>query len=791
VPEVPSQIGKYTVISRLGSGGMGTVYLGRDLELDRPVAIKVLRDEIRDDEALERFFREARAAAALRHPNIITIYNTGQHDHQPFIAMEFVDGVPLTEIIRHGSPLTLSDKLSYIDQICAGLHFAHRAGIVHRDIKPANLMADREGVIRILDFGIARVEGSGMTRDGMMMGTLNYMSPEQMLGRPVDHRSDIFAVGAVAYEILCYQQAFRGSLNDGLLHRLPNEDPPPLTELCAGLPDDLERVVMRALQKTPDKRFADLGEMRAALVEARRHLEVAASQETIVVRPGSSPRTPSSRTAPTSTSTATRDALGLLNQPRESKDLSVRQCVADAHLQLEKGNSVGAVRLLQHAVAIDPNNRAATELLSRVQSVTSQTAGAGTAAVGVGAAHTEADAAMPRGRSTRTTLVLAGVAIVVVLAVAAVPWFNRGGGPATSPTGEGLSSANVTTPEGARAIPAGPASAAPEGASRPQTGGAPTAGPPASSIAGTAVTSKATTPSSAVTQTTPVNGPSDLKPAVTPAALSNAPTGTSPAAPAAANTVAPDSGIPDLLARVRTMYTSGDLAGALDLLAQNPGASNDSAVKDVSARIASAAFESMSSSEKDARARNAPDLAGEALRVANDAKSRAESARQRSALVDAGIQALLARDAYQQAAVQALAKRTEPAAGPAAAAIAPPKDALESERAGIVAALGRFQAAYRDRDMNALLQVFPSLQREARQALERAFRDCRAYDVGFGEMEFLLNPSDATAAQVTVPTTYSCTVRTGQRPQVASQRDVFVLRKRAGTWIIERTGSVN
>jgi ketosteroid isomerase-like protein len=238
------------------------------------------------------------------------------------------------------------------------------------------------------------------------------------------------------------------------------------------------------------------------------------------------------------------------------------------------------------------------------------------------------------------------------------------------------------------------------------------------------------------------------------------------------------------------MYTSGDLAGALDLLAQNPGVSNDSAVKDVSARIANAAFDSMNSSEKDARARNAADLAGEALRVANDAKSRAESARQRSALVDAGIQALLARDAYQQAAVQALARR-QPAVIPASAATAPPHDALESERAGIVATLGRFQAAYRDRDMNALLQVFPSLQREARQALERAFRDCRAYDVGFGEMELLLNPADATAAQVTVPTTYSCTVRTGQRPQVAAQRDVFVLRKRGGTWIIERTGSVN
>ncbi len=763
---VPSQIGIYKVISRIGSGGMGTVYLGRDLELDRPVAIKVLRDQVHDEEALERFFREARAAAALRHPNIITIYASGQHDYQPYIAMEYVDGVSLADVIKFQRPLTLSDKLSYIDQVCAGLHFAHRAGIIHRDIKPANLMADHDGVIRILDFGIARIEGSGMTRDGALMGTLNYMSPEQMLGRQVDHRSDIFAVGAVAYEILCYQQAFTGGLNDGLLQRLPNEDPPPLRELCAGLPEDLEQVVIRALQKSPDKRFSDLAGMRAALVDVRRHLETADNEETIVVRPGSARRPRSGGApAPTPTSAATQDALGLLNQPRERKDFSVRQRLADAQLQLEKGNSVAAMRLVQQAVEIDPDNRAARELLSRVQSAAHQTPALGTAA-----------APAPGGASSRTVLVLAGGAIVAVLAVGATLWLARGDGSATAtaPTAEDAST-RPANGGAASNTAAGTVSAAPPSASTPPTGGTPTGAPLTGAVAGAAIPPKATTPAPAAAQ------PSTLQPAG-PAAVTPA-----------RETIAPDTGIQDLLARARSMYTSGDLAGALDLLAQNPGASNDSGIKDVAARIANAAFDSMISAEKDATARNAPDLAGETLRVANDAKSRAESARQRSALVDAGIQALLARDGYQQAAVQALAKRGQPAAAaPAAtAAVGPPEDPLGRERAGIVAALGRFQAAYRDRDINALLQVFPSLQREARQALERAFRDCRVYDVGFGEMELLLNPSDATAAQVTVATTYSCTVRTGQRPQVAAQRDVFVLRKRAGTWIIERTGSVN
>ena len=233
---IPTRIGNFEILRQIGSGGMGSVYLGRDPELDRQVAIKVIREEVHDQEVLDRFFREARAAAALRHPNIITIYASGQQDHQPYMAMEFVDGESLADIIKQRRNVALSDKISYLEQICAGLHFAHHAGIVHRDVKPANVMVDRQGVVRILDFGIARIEGSAMTQDGAMIGSLNYMSPEQMLGRPVDLRSDIFSVGAVAYELLCYQQAFKGGLNDGLLHRLPHEDPPALAALYPGLP---------------------------------------------------------------------------------------------------------------------------------------------------------------------------------------------------------------------------------------------------------------------------------------------------------------------------------------------------------------------------------------------------------------------------------------------------------------------------------------------------------------------------------------------------------------------------
>ena len=265
---IPTKIGAFEVIRQIGTGGMGAVYLGRDPELDRQVAIKVIREEVHDQEVMDRFLREARAAAALRHANIITVYASGQENHRPYIAMEYIEGESLADIIKQRRNLPLTEKISLLEQVCAGLAFAHKAGIVHRDVKPANIMIDREGVVRVLDFGIARIEGSAMTQDGTMMGSLNYMSPEQMLGKPVDQRSDVFSVGSVAYELLCYHQAFKGNLNDGLLHRLPHEDPPLLKELEPTVPLAIEQVVMRALEKDPGRRFQNLSDMRTAFVNA-------------------------------------------------------------------------------------------------------------------------------------------------------------------------------------------------------------------------------------------------------------------------------------------------------------------------------------------------------------------------------------------------------------------------------------------------------------------------------------------------------------------------------------------
>src|SRR5688572_4468403 len=160
---------------------MGSLYLARDPGLDRLVAIKLLREECRDDPELrERFIREARSVARLRHPNIVVVFDVGEDDGRPFMAMEYIAGETLTHVLRRRPPLPLARRIGLVEELCAGLAHAHSAGIVHRDIKPANIMLDAEGVLKILDFGIARLANSGMTQDGMLMGSVNYMSPEQV-----------------------------------------------------------------------------------------------------------------------------------------------------------------------------------------------------------------------------------------------------------------------------------------------------------------------------------------------------------------------------------------------------------------------------------------------------------------------------------------------------------------------------------------------------------------------------------------------------------------------------------
>src|SRR5262245_44898794 len=243
---LPTTISRYKILQRLGEGGMGSLYLARDPAIDRLVAIKLLREDVESDELRERFAREARAVGRLRHQNIVVVFDVGEDDNRPFIAMEYIEGETLGAVIRERRNIPVERKLQWIEQLCDGLAYAHRAGLVHRDVKPANLIVDRDGVLKVLDFGIERIGQSAatvMTQAGTLMGTLNYMSPEQMTGRPVDHRSDIFAVGAVAYELLAYQRAFPGDITDGVLHRIIHEPPPPLQKFVPGIDAALVQVI--------------------------------------------------------------------------------------------------------------------------------------------------------------------------------------------------------------------------------------------------------------------------------------------------------------------------------------------------------------------------------------------------------------------------------------------------------------------------------------------------------------------------------------------------------------------
>ena len=268
---LPSEIGRYQIKSRVGRGGMGDLYLAFDPNTSRLVALKLLNATLDSTEMRERFAREARALAALNHPNIVNIYDTGEYDDSPFIVMEYIRGETLAEMIKRRAPLSISRKLKLMAELCAGLAQAHESGIIHRDIKPANLMVDQQGRLKILDFGIARVAEENRTRLGlaltqvnMMIGTPGYMAPEQIEGRPFDHRVDIFAVGAVCYELLSYGGAFSGTNTRQIGRGVMTNRPAPLSSVVPGLDPEVDEIVFRALKRDPDKRYPDAATLQKA-----------------------------------------------------------------------------------------------------------------------------------------------------------------------------------------------------------------------------------------------------------------------------------------------------------------------------------------------------------------------------------------------------------------------------------------------------------------------------------------------------------------------------------------------
>jgi beta-lactam-binding protein with PASTA domain/predicted Ser/Thr protein kinase len=267
--------GRYRIIRKLGAGGMANVYLAEDQELGRRVAIKILDDRhAADDSFIERFRREAKNAAGLSHPNIVSIYDRGEAEGTYYIAMEYLSGRSLKELIVSRGPTPIRIAIDYTRQMLAALGFAHRHGIVHRDIKPHNVVVDADGRLKVTDFGIARSGASQMTEVGSIIGTAQYLSPEQARGSPVDQRSDVYSVGIVLYEMLTGKVPFTGETPLEIAMKHLSEVPVPPSELRDDVPDDLDLVVLRALAKDPEDRYQTAEEMNADLARIQRGLSV-------------------------------------------------------------------------------------------------------------------------------------------------------------------------------------------------------------------------------------------------------------------------------------------------------------------------------------------------------------------------------------------------------------------------------------------------------------------------------------------------------------------------------------
>ena len=336
---------------------MGEVFLARDDRLDRLVAIKLLRDGFDNEELRGRFEEEARNVAKLTHPNIVTIYEYGAHDGRPYIAMEYVAGHSLADLIRGKMPLPLARRVRLIEELCSGLSHAHKAHLVHRDVKPANLMVTTSGMLKVLDFGIAKLRGSDRTQKGMLVGTVNYMSPEQITGQPVDHRSDIFAVGLVLHEVLTYDQAFKGDLTAAMFN-IVHGQPEALAVRCPGLDPGFQAVVNRCLAKRPEDRYHDLNLLKRDLARLRKPLEDDDVElaDTIGLMEGANtpvlpPAAPTSATVARVVGPDTRRALA--------------SAVAAGQAAIARGQFESAVRHAEQALALEADDAAARYLLER------------------------------------------------------------------------------------------------------------------------------------------------------------------------------------------------------------------------------------------------------------------------------------------------------------------------------------------------------------------------------------------------------------------------------------------
>ena len=301
---INQSVSHYKIQQCLGEGGMGVVYKAIDTRLDRPVALKFLSEQMsREPQALERFRQEAKAASALNHPQICTIYDIGEHQGRPFIVMEYLEGRSLKERIQAG-PITIGDVFDYAIQVAGALEAAHARGIIHRDIKPANIFITNSGQAKILDFGLAKLApaeagmdvsttaGAGLTTAGTTVGTVAYMSPEQARAEEVDPRSDLFSLGVVIYEMATGQQAFAGSSVALVYDSILNREPAPAAQVNRNLPMLLDHTIQKALEKDRRMRYQHSSELRIDLERLRRDWNAGKTQSYMPVPLSTTPMSP-------------------------------------------------------------------------------------------------------------------------------------------------------------------------------------------------------------------------------------------------------------------------------------------------------------------------------------------------------------------------------------------------------------------------------------------------------------------------------------------------------------------
>ena len=283
------KIGKYEIAEQIGVGGFGAVYRGRDPFIKRTVAIKTC--SVNDDEIKSRFFREAEFAGNLHHRNITTIYDFGVENGVPYIVQEFLTGEDLDKKIKRAEPIPIVRKIEILMAIAEGLHYAHEAQIIHRDIKPGNIRITDDGTVKVMDFGIAKSleSESNLTQTGITLGTSAYLAPEQIRGEPVDRRTDVFALGVLAYELLAYRKPFRGEHLSTVLYRILNEQPEPVESIAPDVPPALIAAVQRAMEKSADKRFASMQDFLRDLHAVYREMTGASARYANIARLTSAP----------------------------------------------------------------------------------------------------------------------------------------------------------------------------------------------------------------------------------------------------------------------------------------------------------------------------------------------------------------------------------------------------------------------------------------------------------------------------------------------------------------------